>query len=344
MVLPSFPLGRAATGPIRIRAGWGPFPECSQLNQRSSANPDKAHPKGTASMKPLTGLLFALLMSTAVHAHGVTEGDIEVIHPNIPQPAEGSVTAAGYMAISNSGDHTDRLIGVETPVAESAMLHESRVSADGVATMVHVDGIEIPAGDTALLEPGGFHVMLMGLTQTLAEGQMVPGVLVFEHAGRIEIEFMVDPPGGVDHSQMDHGTQADAGHGNATDAPAMTGDDRHDIEAMLKAQFDTPENPLTVAPITLHSDVAIAGWAQGSAGGRAFLRKDDKGWFVELCAGSGLLAMDMLQGLGLSATDAQALLAETQAAEATLGAEAIALFDSFDGLLQIGRDGHSHSN
>lgn len=304
-----------------------------------------------------TPLLASLLLAHPVHAHGVTAGDLEIIHPNVPQPAASAMAAAGYMGISNSGDHADRLIGVETPVAESAMLHKTEVNAEGVASMSHVEAIEIPANDTVVLESGGYHVMLMGLTQELTEGQMVPAVLIFEQAGRVEIEFAIDPPGGVDHSTMDHsamGHDASAetasaeghghGHGHGAAAPAMTGDDPTDIEALLKAQFDTPESPLTVAPITVQGDVAIAGWSQDGRGGRAFLRKDAEGWFVELCSGAGLMLPATLQGLGLSAADAETLLAAARAAEEPLGAEAIQRFDSFDGTLIIGRDGHGHSN
>jgi hypothetical protein len=308
-------------------------------------------------MTRFLGLIAALLLADPVHAHGVTVGDLEIIHPNIPQPASSAMAAAGYMGISNAGDEADRLIGVETTVAQSAMLHKTEVNADGVASMAHVEGIDIPANDTVVLESGGYHIMLMGLTQELIEGQMVPGVLIFEKAGRVEMEFAIDPPGGVDHSTMDHSAMGhdastetvsaeghghEAGHGTA--APAMTGDDSTDIEALLKAQFDTPESPLTVAPITVQGDVAIAGWSQDGRGGRAFLRKDAEGWFVELCSGAGLMLPETLQGLGLTPADAETLLATARAAEATLGAEAIQRFDSFDGMLMIGRDGHGHSD
>jgi copper(I)-binding protein len=310
-------------------------------------------------MTRFLGLIAALLLAHPVHAHGVTVGDLEIIHPNIPQPASSAMAAAGYMGISNAGDEADRLIGVETTVAQSAMLHKTEVNADGVASMAHVEGIDIPANDTVVLESGGYHIMLMGLTQELIEGQMVPGVLIFEKAGRVEMEFAIDPPGGVDHSTMDHsamGAEAstetasaeghgdDHGHGHGAAAPAMTGDDPTDIEALLKAQFDTPESPLTVAPITVQGDVAIAGWSQDGRGGRVFLRKDAEGWFVELCSGAGLMLPATLQGLGLTPADAETLLVAARAAEETLGTEAIQRFDSFDGTLMIGRAGHGHSD
>lgn len=310
-------------------------------------------------MTRFLGLIAALLLAHPVHAHGVTVGDLEIIHPNIPQPASSAMAAAGYMGISNAGDEADRLIGVETTVAQSAMLHKTEVNADGVASMAHVEGIDIPANDTVVLESGGYHIMLMGLTQELIEGQMVPGVLIFEKAGRVEMEFAIDPPGGVDHSTMDHsamGAEASTetasaeghgdghGHGHGAAAPAMTGDDPTDIEALLKAQFDTPESPLTVAPITVQGDVAIAGWSQDGRGGRAFLRKDAEGWFVELCSGAGLMLPATLQGLGLTPADAETLLVAARAAEDPLGTEAIQRFDSFDGTLMIGRAGHGHSD
>lgn len=309
--------------------------------------------------------IVALLMASAAFAHEIKVGDLQIIHANIPAPMNGAQVAAGYMGISNEGDQPDRLIGIEVGFAQQAMLHTTEFSADGVAAMKHVDALEIPADDTVVLEPGGYHIMLMGLTQPLTVGDMMPATLIFEHTGRVEIEFMVDPSdGSVDHSKMDHsaagqdtaghdaaghdGTDAHAAHGTAHGtahgagqaAPVQTGNAVEDIEALLKAQFDTPETPLTVAPISVHGPVAIAGWMQDGRGGRAFLRQDDKGWFIELCSGASLMLPATLHSLGMTATDAQALLDSTKAAESALGADTIALLDSFDGTLLIGRDGH----
>lgn len=146
--------------------------------------------------------IITLLMAFAgpAAAHEITVGDLQIIHANIPEPAVAAKTAAGYMVIANDGAEPDALIGIETPVAQKAMLHESATDAQGVTRMTHVDRLPIPAGDAAVLEPGGFHIMLMGLTGPLAEGQMVPATLVFEKAGRVQIEFMIDPASGGDHS------------------------------------------------------------------------------------------------------------------------------------------------
>lgn len=155
-------------------------------------------------MLRLAVLLLALCPGCAALAHGVTAGAIEVIHPNIPVPPAGAKSAAGYMAIANDGAEPDRLIGIESPIAARVMLHTTEFGSDGVARMIHLPAIDLPGEDTVLLEPGGMHVMFMGLQVPMAVGDLLPATFVFERAGRIEVAFMVDPPGGVDHATMDH--------------------------------------------------------------------------------------------------------------------------------------------
>jgi copper(I)-binding protein len=290
------------------------------------------HSQGEIATKRHLVTLAALLMASTAFAHEITVGDLQIIHANIPAPMGSAQVAAGYMGISNEGDQPDTLVGIEVGFAAKGMLHTTEFSADGVARMKHVEALEIPAGDTVVLEPGGYHIMLMGLTQPLNVGDMMPATLIFERGGRVEIEFMVDPSdGSVDHSKMHHSAMGQ-------ETPAQTTDAGADIEALLRAQFETPEAPLTVAPISVHGPVAIAGWAQDGRGGRAFLRQDDKGWFIELCSGASLMLPASLQSLGLSAAEAEALLTQAKAAEAVLTPGTIALLDSFDGTLIVGRD------
>lgn len=153
---------------------------------------------------PLLAICAALALATSAQAHGVTAGDLEIIHPNILAPAASAKSAAGYMGIANEGTTADRLIGIEVPSVQQSQLHTTEHSADGVARMMHVDAIDIPAGETVLLERGGMHIMFMGLTEPMTEGQMVPATLIFEQAGRVEVEFSVDPSDDVDHSAMGH--------------------------------------------------------------------------------------------------------------------------------------------
>lgn len=162
-------------------------------------------------MTRLLALSASLFLAAPALAHEVTVGDLQIIHPHIPQPAASAKAAGGFMAIVNSGTEPDRLLGVESGIAAKSEVHESKVDANGVGTMAHVDFIEIPPGGTVSLEHGGYHVMFMGLTGPLTEGEMHKATLIFEKAGRVEVEFQVDPPAGqggghdaMDHSKMDH--------------------------------------------------------------------------------------------------------------------------------------------
>jgi len=308
-------------------------------------------------MKPTLGLITALLCGTfcVAHAHGVTVGTLEIAHPAILTPPAGAKSAAGYLGIVNRGSTADRLLGVETGIAKRAMLHTTEHSDDGVARMVHLDAIDIPAGGAVTLAPGGLHIMLMGLTGPVTEGEMIPATLVFETAGRVEVEFSVDAPADMDHSQIDHsqmnhiaaGHQTGAtGHGHA-DGPmsGAGGTDAEQIDALLMAQFDSPEAPLTVAPITIQGAVAVAGWSQQGKGGRAFLRKDDMGWFVELCAGESLVQPGTFVSMGLTPAEAERLAAAVNGAERSAGTDLIGQLNSFEGTVLIGRsatDGHGH--
>lgn len=166
-------------------------------------------------MSRILALLAAFCLATPALAHDITAGDLQIVHPHIPQPAASAKAAGGFMAITNTGTESDRLIGVESDIAAKSEVHESRVDANGVGTMVHVQAIDLPPGETVNLQHGGYHVMFMGLTAPLTEGEMHKATLIFERAGRVEIEFQIDPPmgqgamapadaghGAMDHSQM----------------------------------------------------------------------------------------------------------------------------------------------
>lgn len=72
-------------------------------------------------------------------------------------------------------------------------------------------------------------------------------------------------------------------------APGFATDtDANEIQRLMMAQFDRPESRLTVIPITVHEDIALAGWAQGDSGGRALLRRHGDQWRVILCSGDAL--------------------------------------------------------
>lgn len=155
---------------------------------------------------PFLALAAAYIFAAPTLAHDFTAGDISIVHPWIAEPPPGAPAAAGYGVIANDGDRDDRLLEVRSAVAARTELHEMRVNDEGVMQMRHVEGgLAIAAHDAVVLEPGGYHVMFMHLGENLAIDALVPVTLVFEHAGEVEVEFMVQPRGAADtgHDGMD---------------------------------------------------------------------------------------------------------------------------------------------
>ena len=96
--------------------------------------------------------------------------------------------AAGYMVITNTSSQADALLSVSTPGASSVEIHETATDASGMMGMHPIPRLEVPAGGTVKLEPGGYHLMIMGLTRPLEVGQKVELELVFERAGTVVVE------------------------------------------------------------------------------------------------------------------------------------------------------------
>lgn len=126
---------------------------------------------------------------------------------------------------------------------------------------------------------------------------------------------------------------------------AHGGPDEQQIAHAMKRQFDKPEAPLSVAPVVVVGDAAVAGWSQQGRGGRALLRKEKAGWSIHVCAGKGLTQTDVLEMSGLPKAQAADLARLVAKAEGALTAQQRALFDSFEGVLKVGGEGaapHGH--
>ena len=127
---------------------------------------------------------------------GATEfrvGDVLIEHAwSRPAPAV-AVTGAAYFTLSIAGDGGDRLIAAASPVAERVEFHRHSMR-DGVMSMRRVPGVDIVPRGHSVFEPGGLHVMLMGLREHLQEGTTFPLTLTFEKAGSVVIAVSVEQP------------------------------------------------------------------------------------------------------------------------------------------------------
>jgi periplasmic copper chaperone A len=97
---------------------------------------------------------------------------------------------AVYMELKNDGGAADTLVNAASDVAQAVELHESKMEGD-VMKMRPVEKIEVPAGGSATLKPGGLHIMLIGLKKELAMGDKFNITLNFEKSGAKTIEVEV---------------------------------------------------------------------------------------------------------------------------------------------------------
>jgi copper(I)-binding protein len=151
----------------------------------------------------------SIALAVAAPAADTTKvGDIAIDQPWARASLGNAPNSAAYMILQNTGAVPDRLIGGSTPVATQVQLH-THLMEGGVARMRPVDAIEVAPGQPTVLEPGGAHVMLQGLTEKLEEGTTVPLTLVFEHAGKVTLEVPVEGlaagTGPGHDAPMDHG-------------------------------------------------------------------------------------------------------------------------------------------
>lgn len=159
--------------------------------------------------KTVLAVVAAACVAGQAIAHDYQVESLFIDHPWARAMPTTATTGATYFRIDNNGEVDDRLLGVETPAAKSAELHE-HVHAEGLMKMQKAADLTIGAGESVTLEPGGYHIMLMNLQQPLVDGEKFPMTLRFEQAGSIEIEVAVhkDAPAvknkPVDDAHGDH--------------------------------------------------------------------------------------------------------------------------------------------
>ena len=104
-------------------------------------------------------------------------------------------TGVAYMTLTNEGGEMDRLSGVSSSVCKVSELHE-HLRENNVMKMRRVEAIELKPGETTVLQPGGLHVMLIGLKQPLVEGEHFPMTLHFEKTEDVTVDVLVRKLGG----------------------------------------------------------------------------------------------------------------------------------------------------
>ncbi|MBU0725899.1 MAG: copper chaperone PCu(A)C [Alphaproteobacteria bacterium] len=113
-------------------------------------------------------------------------------------------TGAVYMILSNDTGKTDKLVAVKSDVAEKVEIH-THLMEGGIMRMRRIEGVEVEPGTPVVFQPGGLHVMMIGLKKPLVAGTWIDLTLVYETAGEVKVSAEVLPIGATEPS----------GHGKA---------------------------------------------------------------------------------------------------------------------------------
>ncbi len=140
----------------------------------------------TAWARPVTVGDAAVATDAAEHGAHSRQGDT-ASGTVVSGSTQGSgVTGAAYMTIVNTGSAADQLVKVTTEIADQVELHTTTIE-NNVAQMRPVTVVDVPANGQVELKPGSYHVMLIGVKQTLAPGDTVPLTLTFQNAGEVQV-------------------------------------------------------------------------------------------------------------------------------------------------------------
>ena len=140
------------------------------------------------------------------HAHGhapamSSQASTSAAAVDVAQPwARATVpgqSATGVFARLTAREAT-RLTGGSSPLAAVVEIHEMKMDGNVMRMRELAGGLEIPPGGSVMLKPGGYHIMFMELKTPFAKGNKVPVTLVFEKAGKVDVDFAVQDMGSAE--------------------------------------------------------------------------------------------------------------------------------------------------
>jgi uncharacterized protein YcnI/copper(I)-binding protein len=201
-------MARTLAGGTRVH-----FPTVQECEQGRQAWADiPAAGQSAHDLKfPAPGLQLVQAKGPA-HQHGAAApapqtfkvGSLVIEAPWSRATPGGARVAAGYLKITNTGNEPDRLIDGTIAVAKKFEIHEMAMVDNIMKMRMLPKGLEIKPGETVELKPGGYHLMFVDLTRPLKADDVVKGVLKFERAGEIAVEYRVAPIGAKPSGHTHH--------------------------------------------------------------------------------------------------------------------------------------------
>lgn len=131
-------------------------------------------------------LVFLVTIASLLGGCTAPEGESLQVRDAWARPAPQGGNGAVYFVVENHTSETQEIIGVEADIADAAEVHESQMSGD-VMEMHQVNSVMVEPGSTVIFEPGGLHVMLIGLNRDLQTGDQIEVTLHFANDEAIQL-------------------------------------------------------------------------------------------------------------------------------------------------------------
>ncbi len=167
--------------------------------------------------KAIRAVTLVLVLAVAAAACGSdatsgsdeSSGDVAITKAWARTSPASAENGAAYMVLRSAEGDVLTKAAVDAAVAETVEIHETVKSMGGdnttmagsdsskhsgmneMMSMKPIDQLELPAGEDVALEPGGYHIMLLGLAEPLAEGETIELTLTFDKAGEKKVEVPV---------------------------------------------------------------------------------------------------------------------------------------------------------
>jgi copper(I)-binding protein len=125
---------------------------------------------------------------------------------------QGQKATGAFMKITAKDNA--KLVGVSSPVAGVAEIHEMKMEKDIMKMAALPNGLDLPAGKAVELKPGSYHVMLMDLKAPLAKDTTVPVTLTFQDAKGVKSNVELKVQVGMQAPMMQQQKQMDHNHGD----------------------------------------------------------------------------------------------------------------------------------
>lgn len=141
----------------------------------------------------LLGLLAALVVLSILAAGCADDSEIAVTDAWARPTPPGAEATAIYLTVENTSGTTDALTGALSDRCSTTGIHET-VMTDGTMSMepASPDAVTVADGDDLVFEPGGLHVMCIGVTEPLVEADSIELELIFQNAGVVDLVVLIE--------------------------------------------------------------------------------------------------------------------------------------------------------